>query len=205
MAHLKELVNSVGFGRPFIDSGGAFGLNRLCEDDIPGYSSPPTVCNLAPVASVRGFSSMRVLRHWSALLRSSDRPAIACGRQATLVQVSAEPDLLPLLRWVMLSRRSDGSQTCNLVKTPIDQPGVFFATCARLIGPEVKLTIEQQLPGNLSPADWNLMMQILDAVKSAIPDAAKRPAGEVLEFVLGALRNCPANVRSSGGPLIEGT
>jgi len=33
---------------------------------------------------------------------------------------------------------------------------VFFATCARLIGPEVKLTIEQQLPGNPSPADWNL-------------------------------------------------
>jgi hypothetical protein len=25
---------------------------------------------------------------------------------------------------------------------------VFFATCARLIGPEVKLTIEQTLPGN---------------------------------------------------------
>jgi len=59
MAHLKDLVNSVGFGRPFIDSGGAFGLNRLCEDDIPGYSSPPTVCNLAPVASVRGFSLPR--------------------------------------------------------------------------------------------------------------------------------------------------
>ena len=78
-------------------------------------------------------------------------------------------------------------------KTAIDQPGVFFATCARLIGPEVKLTIEQQLPGNLSPADWNLMMQILDAVKSAIPDAANRPAGEVLEFVLGTPRNCPEN------------
>jgi hypothetical protein len=45
---------------------------------------------------------------------------------------------------------------------------------------------------NLSPSDWNLMMQILDAVKSAIPDAANRPTGEVLEFVLGALRNCRA-------------
>src|SRR5215468_6480096 len=89
--------------------------------------------------------------------------------------------------------------------TAIDQPGVFFATCARLIGPEVKLTIEQQLPGNLSPSDWNLMMQILDAVKSAIPDAAIRPAGEVLEFVLGALRNCPEKACSSDGQLIEGT
>jgi hypothetical protein len=76
--------------------------------------------------------------------------------------------------------------------TAENQPSTFFAVCARLIGPEVKLTIEQQLPGNLSPSDWNLMMQILDAVKSAIPDAANRPTGEVLEFVLGALRNCRA-------------
>src|SRR5262249_12566689 len=92
-----------------------------------------------------------------------------------------------------------------MVKTAKTNPTVFFATCARLIGPEVKLTIEQQLPGNLSPADWNLMMQILDAVKSAIPDAANRPAGEVLEFVLGALRNCPEKAYSSDSPTIEGT
>ena len=43
-------------------------------------------------------------------------------------------------------------------KTAIDQPGVFFATCARLIGPEVKLTIEQTLPGNLSMEDWQMML-----------------------------------------------
>ena len=87
--------------------------------------------------------------------------------------------------------------------TAENQPSTFFAVCARLIGPEVKLTIEQHLPGNLSPADWNLMIQILDAVKSAIPDAANRPAGEVLEFVLGAFRNCPGNDCSSDNPLIE--
>ena len=58
-----------------------------------------------------------------------------------------------------------------MVKTAKTNPAVFIATCARLIGPEVKLTIEQQLPGNLSPADWNLMLEIVDAVKQAIPDA----------------------------------
>ena len=36
-----------------------------------------------------------------------------------------------------------------MVKTARTNPAVFFATCARLIGPEVKLTIEQSLPGNL--------------------------------------------------------
>ena len=39
-----------------------------------------------------------------------------------------------------------------MLYTAEKQPGVFFATCARLIGPEVKLTIQQSLPGNLSPS-----------------------------------------------------
>jgi hypothetical protein len=72
-------------------------------------------------------------------------------------------------------------------KTAIDQPGVFFATCARLIGPEVKLTIEQTLPGNLSMEDWQVMREIVAAVRQAIPDAAGAPPGAVLEHVLGAL------------------
>ena len=37
-----------------------------------------------------------------------------------------------------------------MLYTAEKQPAVFFATGARLIGPEVKLTIEQSLPGNLS-------------------------------------------------------
>ena len=34
-----------------------------------------------------------------------------------------------------------------MLHTAKTNPTVFFATCARLIGPEVKLTIEQSLPG----------------------------------------------------------
>jgi hypothetical protein len=37
-----------------------------------------------------------------------------------------------------------------MLHTAKTQPATFFAVCARLIGPEVKVTIEQQLPGNLS-------------------------------------------------------
>jgi hypothetical protein len=47
--------------------------------------------------------------------------------------------------------RDKGRQTMEW--TAENQPSAFFAVCARLIGPEVKLTIEQQLPGNLSPSD----------------------------------------------------
>ena len=45
----------------------------------------------------------------------------------------------------------------SMLYTAEKQPAVFFATCARLIGPEVKLTIEQDLPTGLSTDDWSLM------------------------------------------------
>ena len=80
----------------------------------------------------------------------------------------------------------EGRET--MVKTARTNPAVFFATCARLIGPEVKLTIEQSLPGNLSAEDWAMMREIVEAVKQAIPDAAHTRPGEVFERVLSALR-----------------
>ena len=79
-----------------------------------------------------------------------------------------------------------------MLYTAEKQPAVFFATCARLIGPEVKLTIEQTLPGNLSMEDWQVMREIVAAVRQAIPDAAGAPPGAVLEHVLGALRTAQA-------------
>jgi len=43
----------------------------------------------------------------------------------------------------------------------------------------VSINDEQQLPGNLSPADWNLMLEIVAAVRQAIPDASSKPPGQV--------------------------
>ena len=74
---------------------------------------------------------------------------------------------------------------------------IFFATCARLIGPEVKLTIEQTLPGNLSPADWADLRELLSAIQAAIPDARNRSSGEVFRYALAALRNCTEKMSSS--------
>ena len=71
----------------------------------------------------------------------------------------------------------EGRET--MVKTARTSPATFFAVCARLIGPEVKLTIEQSLPGNLSMEDWAMMREIVEAVKQAIPDASSQPPGAV--------------------------
>jgi hypothetical protein len=50
----------------------------------------------------------------------------------------------------------------------------FFATCARLLPNDVRVTVEQQLPGNLSAEDWSMMREIVAAVRQAIPDGRKR-------------------------------
>jgi hypothetical protein len=86
--------------------------------------------------------------------------------------------------------RDHGRET--MVKTATDQPSIFFATCARLIGPEVKLTIEQSLPGNLSMEEWQIMREVIAAVRQALPEAGSRPPGAVLEHVLKALRAAQA-------------
>ena len=99
--------------------------------------------------------------------------------------------------------RDKGRQTMEW--TAENQPSTFFAVCARLIGPEVKLTIEQSLPGNLSPADWADLRELLSAIQEVLPDAANRPPGEVFRYALAVLRDCPENVCSSDGSLIEDT
>ena len=52
-----------------------------------------------------------------------------------------------------------------MVKTARANPAVFFATCDRLIPNDVRVTVQQQLPGNLSAEDWAMMRDIVEAVK----------------------------------------
>jgi hypothetical protein len=77
------------------------------------------------------------------------------------------------------------------------QPAVFFATCARLLPNDVRVTVEQSIPGNLSMEEWQMMKEIIAAVRQAIPDAAGAPPGAVLEHVLTALRAADAKVLDS--------
>ena len=78
-----------------------------------------------------------------------------------------------------------------MLKTAKDQPSVFFAICARLIGPEVKLTIEQGHAG-LTPVELALLKEVMAAINEALFDAANRPPGEVFQFALDALRHAEA-------------
>ena len=99
------------------------------------------------------------------------RQAFSAGSLGDLVEVWSE----------------EGRET--MVKTARTSPATFFAVCARLIGPEVKLTIEQSLPGNLSMEDWQTMKEIVEAVTRAIPDASSQPPGAVLQYVKDRLQD----------------
>jgi hypothetical protein len=86
--------------------------------------------------------------------------------------------------------RAKGKQAMNW--TADNQPAVFFATCARLLPNDVRVTVEQQLPGNLSMEDWQVMREVIAAVRQAIPDASSKPPAAVLDHVLEALRAAQA-------------
>jgi len=69
-----------------------------------------------------------------------------------------------------------------------DEPARFAELCGRLIPRDVSLTISERLPGGLDADDWQLTMEVLQAIRQALPDASDRKPGEVLSFVLDAIR-----------------
>jgi hypothetical protein len=75
----------------------------------------------------------------------------------------------------------------TMLKTAEIQPAVFFATCARLLPQDVKVTLEQALPGNLSPSDWADLRELLNAIQAVVQDAKNRNPGELFRYVSDAL------------------
>ena len=64
------------------------------------------------------------------------------------------------------------------------QPDRFAELCSRLIPKDVQLSLEARLPVGLDAE----ALEILQAIKAALPDANSRQPGEVLSFVLDAIR-----------------
>jgi hypothetical protein len=81
-----------------------------------------------------------------------------------------------------------------LAQTAKLYPDRFVGICSHLIPKDVSVSLIGRLPGGLEPDDWQLMLGCLDAIRTAMPDASKRPAGEVMAFVLDALRAHDAKV-----------
>jgi hypothetical protein len=78
-----------------------------------------------------------------------------------------------------------GKQT--MISTAQTNPAVFFATCARLIPADVRVSVEQTYAG-LGPEDYGVLREVIAAVRQALPDADQQQPNAVLNHVLSALR-----------------
>jgi hypothetical protein len=54
----------------------------------------------------------------------------------------------------------------------------FAQWCTRVMLRNVAVSIEQHRPGNLSPDEWSATLEVLRAVKAALPDAGTRTPGK---------------------------
>ena len=59
---------------------------------------------------------------------------------------------------------------------------------------DVRLTLEQAIPGGMSLEDYLLMREVIAAIREGLPDADQMQPGAVFQHVLQALRNCPNKV-----------
>ncbi len=84
-----------------------------------------------------------------------------------------------------------------LARTAVEYPDRFVGICTHLMPKDVSVSLTAGLPGSLSAEDWSIMLDVLSAVRTALPSANERPPGAVLQLVLDA-------VRAQSAPLLEG-
>ena len=68
---------------------------------------------------------------------------------------------------------------------------------ARICPNDVRLTLEQAIPGGMSLEDYSLMRGVIAAIREGLPEADQLQPGAVFQQVLSALRDCPNNEPSS--------
>ena len=68
-----------------------------------------------------------------------------------------------------------------------------MAIAARICPNDVRLTLEQAIPGGMSLEDYSLMREVIAAIREGLPDADQMQPGQVFQHVLSALRDCSKN------------
>ena len=84
-----------------------------------------------------------------------------------------------------------------LAQTAKLYPDRFVGICSHLIPKDVSVSLTASLPGNLEPSGWALLVEVIGAVRQAVPNASSQEPGAVLEHVLAALRQAGAQVIDS--------
>src|ERR1700723_3705665 len=76
-------------------------------------------------------------------------------------------------------------------------PEAFVAIAASICPNDVRLTLEQAIPGGMSLEDYSLMREVIAALRESLPDADQSQPGPVFQYVLKALHDCPKSTQNS--------
>ena len=68
---------------------------------------------------------------------------------------------------------------------------------ARICPSDVRLTLEQAIPGGMSLEDYSLMREVIAAIREGLLDADQMQPGQVFQHMLGDLRDCSKNVQNN--------
>jgi hypothetical protein len=118
------------------------------------------------------------------------RAAILTAGRSELAAGSASGSS-PTLRQRGSSRRAGARADGEAVSRPVRRYR------RHLIPKDVSVSLTARLPANLDATDWQMLIETLDAIKQCLPDAGQRQPGEVMRYVLEA-------IRVANAPTIEG-
>jgi hypothetical protein len=75
------------------------------------------------------------------------------------------------------------------------------AIAARICPNDVRLTLEQAIPGGMSLEDYSLMREVIAAIREGLPEADQLQPGQVFQHVLEALDDCSKNDRKTNSSI----
>src|ERR1700733_11533693 len=116
------------------------------------------------------------------------------GRRAkAAIRLENHPALgQPFLKALFVFSRGWGEKGLVAVrKVAKKSPEAFVAIAARICPNDVRLTLEQAIPGGMSLEDYSLMREVIAAIRQGLPEADQLQPGAVFQHVLNALHDCP--------------
>ena len=72
---------------------------------------------------------------------------------------------------------------------------------ARICPNDVRLTLEQAIPGGMSLEDYSLMREVIAAIREGMPSADQMQPGQVFQHVLEALHDCSKKDRNTNSSI----
>jgi hypothetical protein len=83
-------------------------------------------------------------------------------------------------------------------------PEAFVAIAARICPNDVRLALEQAIPGGMSLEGYSLMREVIAAIREGLPEADQMQPDQVFQHVLEALHDCSKKEQNTNSSICSG-